>query len=78
MTTEQKLLTLKGIYLDREIKPKETKKFNGIWFDMDGFEYIVLSNEERYYASNNIVIGDMERSFEEIEEYPNITVYSNN
>jgi hypothetical protein len=78
MTAELKLKTLKEYYPDREIQPKETKRFNGIWFDMDGFEYVVLTNEELYYANNNVVVGNLEDSFEEVEMYPHLTVCSNN
>jgi len=78
MTTANKLKLLKDYYPDREIEAITTKKFDGIWFDMDGFEYVVLSNEEQYYASNNIVEGNMSDHFEETEEHQELLVYSNN
>ncbi len=64
-------------YPDVEISAIETKKFNGIWFNIDGFECVVISNEERYYTNNNIVVGNMSENFAEVEEYPEITVYTN-
>ncbi len=76
MTTEQKVLSLGKYYPGIEISPIETKKFNGVWFNIDGFEHVVLSNEERYHASNNIVIGDVYDAFKDMKEYPEITVYS--
>jgi len=78
MDTIKKLELLKEYYPDRDIRPIETDRFNGIWYDMDGFEYVVLSNEEQYYASNNIVVGDMSDNFEETEEHTELLVYSNN
>ena len=72
MTTEKKLELLREYYPDRDTEAIETEKFNGIWYSMDGFEYVVLSNEEQYYASNNIVTGNMSDHFEETEEFPEL------
>jgi len=75
----------KKLKLIEEIKTKtgysveaiETKnKFDGIWFLVDGFECIILTNEENRYADNNIVDGTMKDSFE-VEEYELGYLYSN-
>ena len=58
-----------------EIHPMETEKFNGIWFDVDGFECIILTNEENRYADNNIVDGEMTDCFE-MEEFKHGYMYS--
>ncbi len=77
METEKKIELLKEYYPMCEIVAVETDKFNGIWFIIDGFISVVLSNEEQYYASNNIVDGDMSENFEHTEEHPQLMVYSN-
>ncbi len=77
MQTEQKLKLLGIYYPDIEISAIETKMFNGIWYTMDGIECVVLSNEEQYYASNNIVDGDMSDNFDYTEEHPELNVYGN-
>ena len=77
MKTERKLELLREYYPDYEIEAIETDRFNGIWFRLDNFEHVVLSNEEDCYASNNIVEGDMSDNFEHSEEFPELMVYSN-
>ena len=77
MDTNTKLKLLRDYYPDRDISPIETDKSNGIWYDMDGFEYLVLSNEEQHYISNNIS-GNISDNFEETEEHRELLVYSNN
>jgi len=51
-----------------DVEPIKTNKFNGIWYLVDGHECILLTNEERRYADNNIVDGRLEDSFE-VEEF---------
>ena len=77
MITTEKITLLKEYYPDCNLKPITTEKFNGIWWLIDDFEHVVLSNEEAYYASNNIVDGDMSDNFEHTEEFPKLMVYHN-
>ncbi len=70
-----KIKLLQKAYPDYEINAIATKKFNGIWFLIDGFEAVALSNEEACFADNNIVTGFMADAFEEIEQFSQITVY---
>ena len=76
MKITDKIKLLKQYYPDCNLKPITTQKFNGIWWLINDFEHVVLSNEEAYYASNNIVVGNMSDNFKHTEEFPELMVYS--
>jgi hypothetical protein len=66
MELSQKELLIKEIKEQNSysIEAIKTNNFDGIWYLVDGHECILLTNDERRYADNNIVDGRLEDSFE--------------
>lgn len=71
----EKIELLKEALETQDVEAIPTHRFNGLWFNVDGFEILALSNEELYYASNNIVDGDIMEVFPEHKLYAKINVF---
>ena len=75
METIKKIELLKEALETEDVEAITTDNFNGLWFSIDGFDAVVLSNEELSYASNNIVDGDIMEVMPEHELFDKINIF---
>lgn len=75
METINKKIELQKALKTEDVEAITTDNFNGLWFSIDGFDAIVLSNEELSYASNNIVDGDIMEVMPEHELFDKVNIF---